>query len=74
MWLSVETIDNGLIKIKAAAIGAPSLNFADDNSVLEILCKPYRDFYTWRPDDDDYDYDDGVDIDPLTPNNLEPME
>ena len=74
--LSVEPIENNFIKVKVAAMNAATLNFADDNGTLEFTCRPYRDFgaYPWRGDDDDGDGDDGDDIDPLTPNDLEPVE
>jgi hypothetical protein len=52
--LSTELVE-GLVKIRAAAIGTPSLNFGDNNCVLEIICTSYRDFSAqpYRGDGDD---------------------
>ena len=74
--LSVETVANGLIKIRVETENSPSLEFTDAGCVLEFICKSYREFNgPYRNDDrDDDDGDDGVDVDPLCPTNLELVE
>jgi hypothetical protein len=51
--MSIKPIGKkGLMKIKVAAHDTKSLKFPDDKCALEIICKPGRDFYTWRPGED----------------------
>lgn len=75
--LSVEPLPNGMVKVRIAAIGSTSLDFADSSGVIEIVCKSYRPFASkfrpWRGDDnggDDGDDDGGPDA--PAPSNLEP--
>ena len=83
--LSIETLPNGMIKLRVAAIGAPSLEVSYASGVIEFICKPGREFNShpirwddgrqWPPrpdgDDDDDDGDDGG-PDAPAPSNLEP--
>jgi hypothetical protein len=73
--LSVERIHDGLIRIKAAAVEKQSLRPGDDSGMLEFICKPYRNFsaHPYRGDGGGGCDGDDLDIDPLVPNNLEPV-
>lgn len=76
--LSVEPLPNGLVKVRVAATGSPSLDYADGSGIVEIICKSGRVFSSrpprpdgpWPPRFDGDDDDDGdPPIDP-TPANL----
>jgi hypothetical protein len=52
--------------------GNSSLEFTDDGSMLEFLCRPGRKFSVYPDDDDDDDDDEDVDAPtPLTPVTVE---
>jgi hypothetical protein len=74
--LAVTPLAGGRIKIKVEAGKSPSLEFADDCCVLEIICKSYRAFSAY-PSRRDRGGGGGrrrkAGIDPLSPTTLEPV-
>lgn len=67
--IAVETVGKQ-VKLKVSLIDTPRLEFMDSGFVLELLCKPSRNFHVWRDYDDGDDDDEPEPVTPPTPSEL----